>query len=359
VVRAWFALVWKSVGMAIVAVAAQLGVAQTVGIVRWTDVSSESWSTLLTWLAFIAVVSVMAGAAVGRRAVRPTGPSVEADPSDRVGATLVAAFCAAIGAAAGESLTWLAAQSAIVPVSAYPELVVATTAGAAVVVGTVLAIVGGFIPTIGRNVRVTVVWIWAVGVFGAIAGYATHKSFRAPRLAVLDAPSLIPDTWWSAPSLMIAIAVVVGAIVAASARWRGAGRLGTIFSGSAGPGVVAAAYLIVQPALSGAPTNLLDPFHVSVIAVAAGLVGSAAVGLLPGPARRLPGARPRRAEPKPRAEEPVASRPIPTLAGNPPYQEDYSDWIRDIGPSGQGPAPVYGQGPGQPYDSGFGTGHPR
>jgi hypothetical protein len=359
VVRAWFALVWKSVGMAIVAVAAQLGVAQTVGIVRWTDVSSESWSTLLTWLAFIAVVSVMAGAAVGRRAVRPTGLGVEADPSDRVGATLVAGFAAAIGAAAGESLAWLAAQSAIVPVSAYPELVVATTAGAAIVVGTVLAILAGFIPTIGRNVRVTVVWIWAVGVFGAIVGYTTHKPFRAPRLSVLDAPSLIPDTWWSAPSLMIAIAVVVGAIVAAAARWRGAGRLGTIFSGFAGPTVVASAYLIVRPALSGAPTNLLDPFHASLIAVAAGLVGSAAVGLLPGPARRGPGANPRRVEAKPRAQEPVAARPMAAVAGRPAYEEDYSDWIRDIGTTGQTPAPAHGQNFGQSYDSGFGTGHPR
>jgi hypothetical protein len=344
--------------MAVVAVAAQLGVAQTVGIVRWTDVSSESWSTLLTWLAFIAIVSVMAGAAIGRRAVRPSGPGVEADPSDRVGATLVAGFAAAIGAAAGESLAWLAAQSAIVPVSAYPELVVATTAGAAVVIGTLLAILAGFVPTIGRNVRATVVWIWAVGVFGAVVGYSTHHPFRAPRLAVLDAPSLVPDTWWSAPSLMIAIAVVVGAIVAAAARWRGAGRLGTIFSGFAGPAVVASAYLIVRPGLSGAPTNLLDPFHASLIAVAAGLVGSAAVGLLPGPARRSPSANPRRAEPRPRVDEPVAARPVGTVAGRPAYEEDYSDWIRDIGTTGQTPAPVYGQNFGQPYE-GFGTGHPR
>jgi hypothetical protein len=352
-------LVGKSVGVAVVAVAAQFGVAQTVGLVRWSDVSADSWSTLLTWLAFIGVVSVMAGASVGRRAVRPAGRT-QPDPADRVGATLVAALSAAIGAAAGGSLAWLAAQSAIVPVTAYPELVVATTTGAGIVVGTVLAVLAGLVPTIGRNVGATVFWIWGLGLFGAIAGYATHKTFRAPRLAVIDAPSIVPDTWWSAPSLMIAIAVVVGAIVAAAARWMGAGRLGTIFSGFAGPTAVAGAYLIVRPALDGAPTNLLDPFHASLIAVGAGLIGSAAVGLLPGPARRGGTAPTRTREAKgvaavaPRSPE----RPAPT-AGRPSYEEDYSDWIRDIGSTGQAPAPAYGHSVGQGYDSGFGTGQPR
>jgi hypothetical protein len=254
----------------------------------------------------------------------------------------------------------LAAQSAVVPVSAYPELVVATTTGAGIVVGTVLAILAGLVPTIGRNVRATVVWIWALGLFGAIAGYATHKTFRAPRLAVIDAPSLIPDTWWSAPSLMIAIAVVAGAVVAAVARWKGAGRLGTIFSGFAGPAAVAAAYLIVRPALEGAPTNPLDPFHASLIAVGSGLIGSAAVGLLPGPVRRDEDSAPkRRREPSSAAVIAPRSPSGPSLTARPTYEEDYSDWIRDIGPTGQAPAPAYGPNFGQSYDSGFGSGQPR
>src|SRR5262245_21949309 len=119
--RAWFALVWKSVGMAVVAVAAQLGVAQTVGIVRWSDTAAESWSTLLTWLAFITAVSVVAGAAVGRRPVRSVNPRYERGQADGVGATLVAALLATLGAAVGSSLAWLAAQTANQPV-AYPEL---------------------------------------------------------------------------------------------------------------------------------------------------------------------------------------------------------------------------------------------
>jgi len=376
VVRAWFALVWKSVGMAIVAVAAQLGVAQTVGLVRWNDVSTESWSTLLTWLAFIAVVAVVTGAAVGRRAVRTASADArlagartargEAIAPDRVGATLLAALGGAIGAAAGASLAWLAAQTAISPVT-YPELVVATTAGAGVVAGTVLAVLAGLVPPIGRNVRVTVGWIWALGLFGAIAGHATHKPFRAPGLGVVDAPSLIPDTWWSAPSVMVAISIVIGAVVAAAARWRGASRLGTVVSGFAGPTAVAAAYLIVRPALQGAPTNLFNPFHASLIAVAGGLLGSAAVGLLPGPAR--PDGDPARpdgtgkSKPKREARAVAAVAPLspsrPAQPARPSYEEDYSDWIRDIGPTGQTSVPAYGQSYGQSYESSFGTGQPR
>jgi hypothetical protein len=367
VVRAWFALVWKSVGMAIVAVAAQLGVAQTVGLIRWNDVSTESWSTLLIWLAFIAVVAVVAGAGVGRRAVRTASADArlagtragrsEPVAPDRVGVTLLAALGGAIGASVGASLAWLAAQTAISPVT-YPELVVATTAGAAVVAGTVLAVLAGLVPPIGRNVRVTVGWIWALGLFCAIAGHATHKPFRAPGLGVVDAPSLIPETWWSAPSVMVAISIVIGAVVAAAARWRGATRLGTIASGFAGPTAVAAAYLIVRPALQGAPTNLFNPFHASLIAVAGGLLGSAAVGLLPGPARSEGTEKAPKADRAARAVAAVAphspSRPAPPAA-RPSYEEDYSDWIRDIGPAGQTTAGAYGQ----PYESGFGSGQPR
>jgi hypothetical protein len=357
--------------MAIVAVAAQLGVAQTVGLVRWNDVSTESWSTLLIWLAFIAIVAVVAGAGVGRRAVRSA--AAEARPggsradrgepvaADRVGATLLAALGGAIGATVGASLAWLAAQTAASPVT-YPELVVATTAGAGVVAGTVLAVLAGLVPPIGLNVRVTVGWIWALGLFGAIAGHATHKPFRAPGLGVVDVPSLIPDTWWSAPSVMVAISIVIGAVVAAVARWRGATRLGTIVSGFAGPAAVAAAYLIVRPALQGAPTNLFNPFHASLIAVAGGLIGSAAVGLLPGPARSDGTVKAPKAERTPRAVAAVAprspSRPAPVTA-RPSYEEDYSDWIRDIGPAGQGATPAHGHSFGQTYESGFGTGQPR
>jgi hypothetical protein len=332
-------------------------------------VSTESWSTLLTWLAFIAIVAVVTGAGVGRRAVRTATAdarlagtrTARGEAPDRVGATLLAALGGAIGATAGASLAWLAAQTAISPVT-YPELVVATTAGAGVVAGTVLAVLAGLVPPIGRNVRVTVGWIWALGLFGAIAGHATHRPFRAPGLGVVDAPSLIPETWWSAPSVMVAISIVIGAVVAAAARWRGATRLGTIVSGFAGPAAVAAAYLIVRPALEGAPTNLFNPFHASLIAVAGGLLGSAAVGLLPGPARPEGDATVKpKAKREARAVAAVAplSPSRPAQPARPSYEEDYSDWIRDIGPTGQTSVPAYGQSFGQTYESGFGSGQPR
>ena len=125
-----------------------------------------------------------------------------------------------------------------------------------------LAVLAGLVLADRRGVRATVVWIWLVGV-GSARSRATSPTSRSgrPGSAVMDAPSVVPVTWWSGAELMVAVAVVSALLVAAAARWRGAGRLGTLFSGFAGPSVVAAAYVIVRPALQGRPTNLLEPFQ--------------------------------------------------------------------------------------------------
>jgi hypothetical protein len=352
VIRAWFSLVWKSAGVAIVAAAAQLGVAETVGILRWTDGSADAWSTLLTWVTFIYAVSVLVGASVGRRAVRQVGRP------DRVSAAFVAALSAGVGGAVASSLAWLSAQHAAVAVSAYPELVVATTAGAGLIVGVVLAVLAAVVLAIGVGIRATVAWIWLVGIGSAIAGYVTHEPFRAPRLAVIDAPSVIPVTWWSGPNLMIAVAAVVGLLVAAVARSGGAGRLSTAFAGFAGPSVIAAAYVIAMPGTKVAQSAQLEPYRAAAIAVGAGLLASALVALLqnrsrtssarPAAARATsdtPSAPTGGATGRPRAtyfdrlddDTGVVPAPVrgpePTVMGQPQsaHAEDYSDWLRELG----------------------------
>ena len=170
-VRAWFGLVWKSAAVAAVGVAAQLGVGEAVGILRWSDTSADAVSTLLTWVCFIYAGSVLVGAAVGRRSVR--GP----DGRDGLTAAFAAALAAGLGSAVAGSLVWLSAQSAVVQVSAFPELRAATTAGAGVIVGILLAIFAALVPAAEVGARVTAAWIWAVGVTCAVAGYATHAYF--------------------------------------------------------------------------------------------------------------------------------------------------------------------------------------
>jgi hypothetical protein len=271
VVRAWVKLIWNSLGVAAIAAAAQLAIAQALGIIRW-DASADGsgWSALLTWVAFIYAVAVLGGAAVGRRALRrPTKP-------DAMPARIAAALSAGVGASIAVGLAWLPAKAAKPPVSVHPELLVALTAGTAIVAGIIIAVIALSVPPAAGGVRAAMAWIWLVGIGSAIAGYLTHRPYAAPRLAVVDAPSVIPVAWWSGPNLMIAVAALLGIGVAAFARWAEAGRLGTAISGFAGPAVVAAAYLIAG---AGDGTSQLEPYRASLIAVGVGLVASVVVAI--------------------------------------------------------------------------------
>jgi hypothetical protein len=391
VVGAWVKLIWNSLGVAAIVAAAQLAIAQALGIIRWEASypadDSTGWSALLTWIAFIYAVAVLGGAAIGRRALRrPTRP-------DGVPARVAAALSASVGAAIAVILAWLPAKAAKPPVSVHPELLVAMTAGTAIVAGVIITLAALSVPPIAGGVRAAVAWIWLVGVGSAIAGYLTHRPYVSPRLAVVDAPSIIPAAWWSGPYVMIAAAAVLGVGVAAVARWGGARRLGIAISGFAGPALVAAAYLIAGT--GGRPAQL-EPYRASLIAVGAGLLASFVVAI-PAP-RQRPGAGSGakakqqaeyesavpnadgheagepdgRTEPRGRQplldetyepgtypEEPVAGQPQhrddrnrdpyaqqsraaaansgprpPAIMGQPPagsYEEDYSEWLRDLG----------------------------
>jgi hypothetical protein len=391
VVGAWAKLIWNSLGVAAIVAAAQLAIAQALGIIRWEASypadDSAGWSALLTWIAFIYAVAVLGGAAIGRRALRrPTRP-------DGVPARVAAALSAGVGAGIAVILAWLPAKAAKPPVSVHPELLVALTAGTAIVAGVIITLAALSVPPIAGGVRAAVAWTWLVGVGSAIAGYLTHRAYASPRLAVVDAPSIIPVAWWSGPYVMIAAAAALGVGVAAVARWGGARRLGIAISGFAGPALVAAAYLIAGA--GGRPAQL-EPYRAALIAVGAGLLASFVVAIPP--PRQRPGAEsgakakqqaeyestvpnadeqeagepagptePRGRqplldetyEPGTYPEEPAAGQPRrrddrdrdqyaqqsraaaansgprpPAIMGQPPagsYEEDYSEWLRDLG----------------------------
>lgn len=390
-VQAWAKLIWNSVGVAVVAAAAQLAVAQALGIIRWSDAyqgaNVTGWSALLTWIAFIYAVSVLGGAAVGRRAVRrPTRP-------DTVPARVAAALSAGVGAVIAIAIALLPATAAKPPVNVHPELVVGVTAGAGVIAGIVVTLCALSIPPVAGAVRAAVAWIWFLGIGSALAGYLTHRAYTPPRLAVIDAPSIIPVAWWSGPYAMIGFAAILGAGVAAVARWGDAHRFGIAVSGLAGPVVVAAAYLIAGPGTGTNRDHQLDPYNASLIAILVGVAASVAVALAggrtgastapsvasapvpaPAPAQRpalrhpeqpYPEPEPQTAEsypetpsypevaaaqpyeplaapsdPYPTAERPVVRvkakakvAPATPMMGQPPrsYEEDYSDWLRDLG----------------------------
>jgi hypothetical protein len=236
------------------------------------------------------------------------------------------------------ALAWVPARGARPPVSVDPELVVGLTAGAGIVVGAVVSLAAVSAAPVAGGIRAAVTWVWLVAVGSAAAGLLTERPAEAPRLGVLDAPSLVPPgQWWSGPSLMIAIAGVLGVVVAAFARWGGAPRLGISLSGVAGPAVIAAAYLIAGP---GASAEQVEPYRAALLAVAAGLSAAVLVAL---PGRRGgtgPAAGPTAPE---QGDDGVVEEIFDPTAGVPritagqprsDFDNKYAEWLGGLGEPG-------------------------
>jgi hypothetical protein len=362
-ILAWARLISHGVGVAAIAVAAQLGIGDALGILRWDaafdDGNTAAWHALLTWVALAYAVAVVSGALIGRRAVR------RPNRSDRLGARVAATLAAAVGATAGIAVAWLPARGVRAPLGVNPGLVVTITAAAGIVAGVVIALIALSSSPVAGGFRATVAWVWLLGAGSAAAGLASSEPSAAPRLAMLDAPGLVPAQWWSGPALMVIIAAAVGFGVAGFARWAGAHRLGAALSGGIGPAVVAVAYLVGGP---GGGSAQLGPYQASLAATGAGLIGSILVavprlGRTPDPVPAAAGSTPPAAPvsppdgypepaPPPPAREPAArpahsSVPVAVAAptggtvyasearpaiGRPPRgYEEYSEWLKDLG----------------------------
>jgi hypothetical protein len=328
VVGAWLRLITQSVLVAAVAVAAQLGAGGVLGILRWEGAhDAGSWSTLLAWIAFSYAVAVLAGAMVGRLAVR------RRQGRDGFASRVTASLVAAGGAAATIGLAWLPAHGLVPPTNDNPGLVVSLTAGAGVVVGLILSLLALSARPVAVGLQVTAAAVWLVGIASAAIGLSTDRPYPAPRLGLFDAPSLVTVSGWAGPRAMIVGAVLTGVLVSGVARWRGASRLGSALAGLGGPALVAAAYLIAGPGdTTGGP--LERPYLAAIYATAAGLVASVLVAM---PGRRAP--------------RPAVPAPTDDTV---PIEGDVLEVVRGTAsatPSAPGPArPSWAQGSG-PYAS--------
>jgi hypothetical protein len=285
----------NSAVVAACAVAAQLGAGDALGIIRWDGPrDARAWTTLLTWLAFSYALAVLAGALVGRLAVR------RHRGADSFGSRLTAALVAALGAGAAVGLAWLPAQSLQPPTNVDAGLVVALTASAGVLVGLILALLALSARPVAVGLQATAAWIWLVAIGATVAELSSDaQTYPAPRVAMLDAPSVLPASPWTGPRMMIIVAAAVGLVVSGVARWRGSGRLGAALAGFGGPAVVAAAYLVAGPGPAGDPASQRDPYLAALFAVGAGLVASVLVA--------MPG---RRTAHTPQPAAPVDDRPL-------------------------------------------------
>jgi hypothetical protein len=331
VVGAWVRLIVNSTAMAAVVGAAQLGAADVLGILQWDGPHDDrAWITLLSWLAFTFAGAVLVGALSGRAAFR------RVRGRDGVGPRLVASATAGLGAAAVIGLAWLPAWDLQPPVNVNPGLVVSITAGAGVMVGLVLALLALSIQPVAAGVLTTVAWVWLLGIGAAVVGLTSGEPYPAPRVGVPDAPSLIAPSAWTGPRVMVIAAAVLGLVVAAVTRARGASRLGTAFSGFGGPALVAAAYLIAGPG-----ENQGEAYVSALLGVIAGLAASAVVAIPGRPAAGADGDRPAGsdsdqpgtgAEARDPSSDVLVSGRFPVPGGPPTSSPSRPAWAEGSGP---------------------------
>jgi hypothetical protein len=341
VARPWLKLIGTSWAAALVAAAAQLGVADALGIIRWA-VSADrvTWTEQLAWIAFIFVLCVLAGSLSGR--------AVSRGLKGGFGRWVTAAAMASVGSAFGVMLAWLPARTAAHPTNVDPDLVVAMTAGAGVLVGLVLALVALAIAPVAAAAKVTAGWAWAAAIFSAIVGLSTNQTHPAPRLGLLDAPTLIPIAWWSGPPLLIMVSAAIALAIAGYARWAGVSLVRVLVCGGLGPAVIAAAYLIAGPTATTTGEPWLDPYYASLLGVVTGLVASAVLAI-PVKRREAAARPPARPPVRPISPAPVPVSPPPAppsvpaaqtapaarvraTASVPRGQRDqaYTDWITEL-----------------------------
>jgi hypothetical protein len=272
--RIWARLAWNSLGAAAIVAAAQLGVSDQLGVLKWgqryDNGHSYLWSAQLTWVAFIAAVSVISGAALGQRSVRRPGKNIG------IWARITAVVGAGVGATAIVPLVWLAARGAHPPTHLNPELTAVIAGAAGIVGGMILSVVALSISPFAGNLVPAVAWVWLAAIGSAVL--ALRDNGVGPRLGVLEWPHLADPTAKLLRTFMMgALALVIGLIVAAVARWGGVNRVTIALSGLAGPGLIAIAYAVGGPGVGPDRAGQLEPYQGAMYAAGAGLLASLAV----------------------------------------------------------------------------------
>lgn len=259
--------------------AAQLGVVFGLEALRldrtFTGVQDE-WSQQLTWIAWIVLIAVVGGAsfAAGQAQIL----------TQRVGVPvrMVTAFAAGLGAVVTIlPLTAYPAVNTRLDVSLDPVLTIAITVCGAAGAGVLLATLIAANPPLTTNVALTTAALWVLAaVTFVFAAPLMGRLYLTPvRLGVLDITQLLTQP--RARFSMAAVAFVIGLTAAIIGWMSGRPRALIAMSGTAGPLLVAIAYLISGPGMTREVTSQADAYLGAMIAVLAGLIPSAVIGMLP------------------------------------------------------------------------------
>ncbi|MEO3926348.1 hypothetical protein ABGB07_21140 [Micromonosporaceae bacterium B7E4] len=293
--RGWGGSVATAVGVAAGAGAAQLGFGYGLGIIAWlpsTGGNSEAaWVASLTWAAWIAATSTVAGAVCAHRLGGGGRGSAgrAGDPPPTLATFLwraALAVSSAIGALVTVVLVAVPARAVVRADTSAPQTVAAGYAILGILLGLVAAIWAISSPAVASNVLGTVCWLWALAVISVVDGVLSGRGLSAAQLGVWQLTSDGERFWfreyfyWPGAALSLGSALLIGALAARSAARRPATRVGAAISGISGPLLVAVAYFVAAPRLVGIRPEQVSAHLMAPYAVVAGLAGSALVAAL-------------------------------------------------------------------------------
>ncbi|SIM60404.1 hypothetical protein [Micromonospora cremea] len=274
--RTWRNLLLTALGMGVLAGAGQLGIAFSFGIVQLTDASTgatvNQWPAQLVWVGWFAAHAAVAGTVVAARLARRYGVL------DSTGRLVAIAAAAALGATTVAPLCVRPAQAAE-RFSVDPIWAVGICATAGALVGAGAAIAALVKPPLGWNMAAVGGVVWLVALVSVVPSLATAGPLPAVRLGVLEPAGLDADAAHRQAILILpAVALLIGAATGGLARWRGHPPLVNGATGTAGTVLVAFVYLTAGPG-DAVDRYQITPYYGALLAVAAGVLGSAAVAL--------------------------------------------------------------------------------
>jgi hypothetical protein len=317
--RGWGVSIATAVGVAAGASAAQLGLGYGLGIIAWIPATAPDgeavWVASLAWATWIAATSVIAGAYCADRLAGSPGPEStvgDAEPSPFATTLwrLALAMAAAIGGSLTVALVAVPARSAERADSFAPQTIAAGYAVVGVVAGLVVAFGALTAAAVAANVIVTVSWLWLLAVVAVVHSALAGRGLASAQLGVWDFTS---DGPWLrnlyVPGMLLSLvaALLIGALAAWPAARRADSRVGVAVSGAVGPLLVATAYFLATPRLTGARAEQFSAYLIAPYAVIAGLAGSVLVSARGPASEHQPGVV-------------VPSQPVPPMAHGHPAE---------------------------------------
>lgn len=291
--------------------AAQLGFGYGLGIIAWLPSSDPAgqtaWLSSLAWVTWLAGTSAAVGAIcadrLGARATRAGADGTEPHGvtiGDLAGRIAVA-LAAAIGALITVPLVAVPARAALRADNFLPQFTAGAYAVVGVVVGLVVAMGALIARAIAANVIAMTAWLWALALVAVVDGLQTNRSLATVPLAVWQfssGPWFRTTLYIPGAVLMLGAGLVIGLLASWPAGRRGDNRVGVALSGAFGPVLVAAAYFLAAPRVTGDSAEQESAYLIAPYAVLAGLVGSVLVAAI-GPKTQRPPRPVSKWEPRP------------------------------------------------------------